>query len=165
VSAFAWIVLAVIAALLGAEVIAWCPPLQRLLLRRAAAALPEAHRERYLEEWTAELNELPNGPITRLLFATSLLLRRGGVARELSATAPAHARGAAIAPEDPRAEQQLNADGEQTMMWIITDDLEEFGNAAAHRQWKVVTLDRIAERGLLWMAWDELRVRGGKRSK
>jgi hypothetical protein len=99
VSAVAWVVLAVFTALVGAEVIAWCPPLQRLILRRTAAGLPQAHRDRYLEEWQAELEALPNGPVTRLWFAMSLFLQRGKLVRELAALTPARSPGASISME------------------------------------------------------------------
>lgn len=78
-----WFVLALLAGVLGAEAVAWCRPLQRLLLRRAASVLPRAHAERYLEEWYRELEELPDGPLTRLAWVVFLVLRRGSLARSL----------------------------------------------------------------------------------
>jgi hypothetical protein len=42
---------------------------------------------RYLEEWLAELNELPQAPITRLVWVSSIWLHRGGVARALGSPA------------------------------------------------------------------------------
>ena len=38
--ALVWLLLAIAAAIVEAELIAWCPPLQRWLIRRAAAPLP-----------------------------------------------------------------------------------------------------------------------------
>jgi hypothetical protein len=73
VSVLIWVLLAVVSAVIGAEVVAWCPPVQRALLGRAAKALPPEHAERYLEEWLAILAALPNGPLTRLIYAVSLL--------------------------------------------------------------------------------------------
>lgn len=82
-----WAMLALLSAAIGAEFAAWGGPGQRALLRRAAAVLPPEHRDRYLEEWTAELNEMPNGPITRSLWASSILLRRTKIAKALGAPA------------------------------------------------------------------------------
>lgn len=45
--------------------------------------LPKEHAERYVEEWYRELEELPDGPITRLLWVTALVLRRASLARVL----------------------------------------------------------------------------------
>jgi hypothetical protein len=81
--AVGWVLLVVLAALIEAELIAWCRPLQRWLIRRAAAALPREHRPRYIEEWYRELDELPNGPVTRLCWILHLVLRRGSLARSL----------------------------------------------------------------------------------
>lgn len=78
-----WLVLALVAGALGAEVVAWCRPLQRALIRRAAAVLPKEDAERYVEEWYRELEELPDGPVTRLLWVTFLVLRRASLARAL----------------------------------------------------------------------------------
>ena len=49
-TALAWVGLAILSAVLGAEAISWCGPGQRWMLRRAAAALPQGYRDRYLEE-------------------------------------------------------------------------------------------------------------------
>lgn len=78
-----WIALTLISALLSAELVAWSTPLQRALIRKAAAVLPREHARRYTEEWYGELEELPDGPATRLLWVTSLVFRRGALAREL----------------------------------------------------------------------------------
>lgn len=83
-SALAWILLVVIGALVGAEVVGWCGPAQRFLVRRAAAKLPPRHRERYVEEWMAELHTLPQAPLTRFVFTASLLVRRRRLATELA---------------------------------------------------------------------------------
>lgn len=84
-SAVGWAALAILAAVLGAEVIAWCGPAQRWLLRRAANALPVEHRDRYVEEWIAELAYVPNGPVTRLLWAGRIFVGRNSIARALGA--------------------------------------------------------------------------------
>lgn len=83
VSVMVWVLLTLLSGLLGAELVAWSAPLQRALIRRAAAVLPKEHASRYIEEWYAELEELPDGPATRLLWVMSLVFRRGALAREL----------------------------------------------------------------------------------
>ena len=74
-TALYWLVGVLGSTLIGAEVIAWCGPAQRALLRRAAARLPIEYRARYAEEWMAELDASPRGPVTRLLFTVTLLVR------------------------------------------------------------------------------------------
>ena len=65
-SGFLWAVIRLVATTVAsAELLEWCPPLQRLIIRRTAAGLPEAYRDRYLEEWQAELEALANGAVTR----------------------------------------------------------------------------------------------------
>jgi len=91
-SVLGWLLLTVLAALVGAEVIEWCGPAQRALLRVAAAKLPEGHKERYLEEWTAELEALPGGPLNRFRFAIWLVV--GGASR-LAGELPAQVHGRA----------------------------------------------------------------------
>ena len=71
-----WIVLAILSAVLGAEFVAWSRPAQRWLLRLAASPLPREHADRYYEEWLGQLDEIPDGPVTRLLWCLSLVLRR-----------------------------------------------------------------------------------------
>jgi lipopolysaccharide/colanic/teichoic acid biosynthesis glycosyltransferase len=78
-----WVLVILAGAVIEAELIAWCRPLQRALIRRVAAPLPRQYRDRYVEEWYRELEEIPNGPITRPIWILSLLHRRGSVARAL----------------------------------------------------------------------------------
>ena len=78
-----WVLLALASAVLGAELVAWSGPLQRWVLRSAARALPPFVRERYYEEWLAELQEVPDGPVTRALWVFSLYARRRSLARAL----------------------------------------------------------------------------------
>lgn len=84
-TALGWVALAVLAAMLGAEAIAWCRPVHRWMLRRAAAVLPVDQRDRYLEEWLAELQEVPDGPVTRSLWALRILLSRHAIAQAVGA--------------------------------------------------------------------------------
>jgi hypothetical protein len=83
VRAMVWVLLVVVGAVIEAELIAWCRPLQRWLIRRAAAPLPREHRARYIEEWYRELDEVPDGPVTRLWWVLHLVLRRCSLARSL----------------------------------------------------------------------------------
>jgi len=83
-SVLIWVLLLLASVIVEAELIAWCRPLQRWLIRRAAAPLPGQHRDRYTREWNAELENLPDGPVTRLSWAlVSLVLRRASLARAL----------------------------------------------------------------------------------
>jgi hypothetical protein len=67
----------VVAALIG-----WCRPVQRALIRRAAAAFPPSESRRFMEEWWGELEYLPNGAV-RFSWLLSLVLRRASMARAL----------------------------------------------------------------------------------
>jgi hypothetical protein len=87
VKAFLWVLLTSLSGAIGAELVAWSGFAQRALLRRAANGLPPQHRERYFEEWVAELSEVPNGPVTRCIWVLSILLHRRGIARALGAPA------------------------------------------------------------------------------
>jgi hypothetical protein len=75
VTVLSWFLAIAGSALVAAEVIEWCGPAQRALVRRAAARLPIEYRDRYIEEWKAELAESPGGPLTRFLFTVTLLVR------------------------------------------------------------------------------------------
>jgi lipopolysaccharide/colanic/teichoic acid biosynthesis glycosyltransferase len=77
------LLLALLGAVIEAELKAWSPQLGRWLIRRAAAPLPQPHHDRYLEEWSRELDEVPDGPLTRLCVALRLVLGRASLAREL----------------------------------------------------------------------------------
>jgi len=81
-----WVVLALVSALIGAELQAWSGPLHRWMVRRAAAGIPGDLRQRYIEEWLSELETLPHAPATRLFWASSLFLRRGQMRRAVGAT-------------------------------------------------------------------------------
>jgi lipopolysaccharide/colanic/teichoic acid biosynthesis glycosyltransferase len=83
VKVLVWVLLVLASVIIEAELIAWCRPLQRWLIRRAAAPLPRHHRDRYTREWCAELETIPDGPVTRLSWVLSLVLRRASLARAL----------------------------------------------------------------------------------
>jgi lipopolysaccharide/colanic/teichoic acid biosynthesis glycosyltransferase len=80
---------AVLLNLLADEVVDWCPWLTERLLRRAARVLPEAHRDRYQEEWLAEVEALP-GRFARLAMALRILLGAPGTAQALRCLPPLH---------------------------------------------------------------------------
>ncbi len=78
-----WILLALVSGALGAESVAWSRQIQTWLLERAAAVLPSDERDRYLEEWLAELREVPDGPVTRVVWVLSIYSKRHALARAL----------------------------------------------------------------------------------
>lgn len=82
-----WLVLPVISgivvAILCAEARAWGPKLHLWLIKRATAGLPDEYKSRYQEEFLAELATLPDGPLTRITFTSSLFLRRRSLATAL----------------------------------------------------------------------------------
>jgi hypothetical protein len=45
VKSLVWVLLVLASVIIEAELIAWCRPLQRWLIRRAAAPLPMQHRD------------------------------------------------------------------------------------------------------------------------
>lgn len=61
--------LAIITAFIEAETVGYADWLPGWLLHRAAKKLPDGERDRWLEEWLADLNQLPKAPITRLGWA------------------------------------------------------------------------------------------------
>jgi hypothetical protein len=89
VKAVLWVLLLLAAVVIEAELIAWFRPLQRWLIRRAAAPLPKQQRDRYIEEWYRELEELPEGPLTRLSWVLFLVLRRGSLVRAVGPSSTA----------------------------------------------------------------------------
>jgi prolyl oligopeptidase len=63
----------------------WSQRLPRKLIQRASQALPTYDRERYREEWQAELDAHPGGSMRRVGWALGLLLLRRMLARALGA--------------------------------------------------------------------------------
>lgn len=79
--------------LLSKEVEASLPSISRNLLARAANRLPAEHRERFLEEWSAELGPAIQGrPLWALMQAASLYRAAPRIAAEL-APAPVPVQG------------------------------------------------------------------------
>jgi hypothetical protein len=90
VTTLAWFALAVAGALVGVLVngiVEWFPWLARQIVHGAARLLQPPWRARYRDEWLAELDALPTGGVTRLVWAIWVLLCAPGVrsARERSA--------------------------------------------------------------------------------
>jgi lipopolysaccharide/colanic/teichoic acid biosynthesis glycosyltransferase len=90
-TALVWLLLTVLSGLIGAlvaaETSAWSDRLHHWLIRRSAQGLSPADRDRYTEEWSAELAEVPNGPLTRLYWCLSLASRRTEMRRALGGRA------------------------------------------------------------------------------
>ena len=63
----------------------WILPLCRWCVRRAVLRLPESRRERYLEEWTAHVQDLSERPITAIVWALGTRHGARKVRREMAA--------------------------------------------------------------------------------
>jgi len=62
-AALVTLALAVVGILMADEIKAWLPTVTQWLLNFAVKRLPEAERERRLEEWSADLRSFPEGAI------------------------------------------------------------------------------------------------------
>lgn len=82
-----WVALAAVSGVIGAEVVEWCKPLQRWIVGQIAIVHPAAGRKRYRRELLAELEGIPNGPITRVAYLLPLLARRRALARNAAGAA------------------------------------------------------------------------------
>src|SRR5437016_5244284 len=69
----------------------WLPWLAARLVRAAARALPPDARERYAEEWLAELDAVP-GKLSKLALAVRVFARAPATAAALSGLPPARGR-------------------------------------------------------------------------
>ncbi len=69
-----------------AEAFGWLPWLSARIIKRAARLLPAGERDRWREEWLAELEALPVSGISSLVFALRILVRAPAVARALTDT-------------------------------------------------------------------------------
>jgi hypothetical protein len=96
-------VITLLSALFGQEALGWLPYLTRRIITSAAMRLPDDHRERWHEEWLADLKELDDRPLTAFAYAVSVATSAGSLARELRPVPrllPADSRSAA----DPDSE-------------------------------------------------------------
>jgi hypothetical protein len=87
VGVLSWIGLQVVTSLVQQEVLGWIPHLSLGLLRLAVRQLPPAHRDRWLEEWEAELATLRDRPLTCLLTAVGFVFAVRGVCGAISPAA------------------------------------------------------------------------------
>ena len=69
--------------LLAAELFDWFPWLAERLIRLAVRKLPSDARDRYLDEWLAELEAVPGRGISKLMWATQILVRATKVGEEI----------------------------------------------------------------------------------
>jgi hypothetical protein len=81
----------VLVGVLTAEVLAWLPNLSRSLVLSAARPQPPECRERFTEEWQAEIDAYGERRLAALKWAISLRLRAHAHAVELGPTVPARA--------------------------------------------------------------------------
>ena len=80
------VVTSILIPLLLQEMVDWCPWLASRLIRLAAGTLPSGYRDRYRDEWLAELAELPGGKLTKLAFGVRVLVTAPRTRRALEAT-------------------------------------------------------------------------------
>lgn len=81
-----WIALLVAGALVNlilAELLDWCPWVAVRLIRRAVRKLPPEARDRYLDEWLAELEAVPGRRISAIIFAIRICIGASRVSAEL----------------------------------------------------------------------------------
>ena len=84
-----WLALVVGAAVVNlvvADIAGWLPWIAERIIKRAARVLPMQSRDRYEQEWLAELDVLPGGDISQIVFSIRLRLRARRVGREIMGT-------------------------------------------------------------------------------
>jgi len=74
VSVLVFLVTAVIVPILVGEFTDWLPWFAERMIAAAARTMPSAVRSRYVEEWLAELEDVP-GKLSKLVFAARVLVR------------------------------------------------------------------------------------------
>ena len=82
---------AVVVPMLVDEVTDWLPWVATRVIRFAASSLPPDLRERYVEEWEAELDAVPGGNLSRFAVAVRIWLgaaHTGAVLRGFRPTTP-----------------------------------------------------------------------------
>lgn len=83
-SAMGLVIAAVVQALLVDEARAWLPHITRSLIRSSARRLPAKQRDRYREEWLAEVANWNDRPISALAKAASIRLHARSVRYSLT---------------------------------------------------------------------------------
>jgi hypothetical protein len=77
------IAFAVLAGLVASDARGWIPYLSWWVVQRAARQLPADRRARAAEEWTADVNEFEDRPMSMLIVAMRIALRARTTAREV----------------------------------------------------------------------------------
>jgi hypothetical protein len=80
------LLLAVVQQVAAEEASGWMRVLARWLVRRAASRLPARSRERYEQEWLAELLSISDRPVTGLVFAIGVRRSARQTGAELEAS-------------------------------------------------------------------------------
>jgi hypothetical protein len=81
------IILGVIGSIIAAEFLGWCPWLAERLVNLAVLRLGDTHRDRYRDEWSADMDVLrTRGNVSLLIWAIGLYLVAGRVASALQPT-------------------------------------------------------------------------------
>ncbi|MGW4247835.1 hypothetical protein [Nocardia sp. NPDC004722] len=78
------LILLVLGVILKEEVSGWANALPRFLLQSAAKRVGPEYRDRLEEEWLAELEYIPGGPVTKTVWASYTWLGRKKTARTLA---------------------------------------------------------------------------------
>jgi lipopolysaccharide/colanic/teichoic acid biosynthesis glycosyltransferase len=91
VTVLAFLITAVIVPMLVSEFTDWLPWLAARLVRAAARTLPPDARERYAEEWLAELDAVP-GKLSKLALAVRIFARAPATAAAVGGLPPARGR-------------------------------------------------------------------------
>ena len=86
--------LGILASILASEIVGFCPEISRWLVRRAVGLLPKESRERYAEEWNAEIDVLEQSGrnVSTLLWALRVLAGAPRIGRILRTPAKAKSR-------------------------------------------------------------------------
>lgn len=89
----ATIVLGALGSILAAEFLGWCPVLAERLVNCAVNRLDKSHRERYRNEWLADLDVMRiRGGVSLLIWAVGLYLVAGRVASALRPAEEIHVK-------------------------------------------------------------------------
>ena len=84
-----YVFLRALGGMIGREAAGWAPHVARQVVRTAADGLPAEYRDRYREEWLAEVGTLSDRPLTALITAFSIARNARRLAQELApATQP-----------------------------------------------------------------------------
>lgn len=115
----------VVVVVLAAEILAWLPRLTECILRCAVRRLPEGLRDRYEEEWRADINDRP-GMLSNFISACGLLvagsrLRRTEVSGVIERELQEKVRVAPLVSEDYSAVVMGRSGGPPIAYWRCSD--------------------------------------------